>query len=814
MKKKCTSPPETLRQKAEEQLKKKRSTKSAPTITRTEPNRSEVDTMKLLHELEVHQIELEMQNEELMLAKEKAENATKLYADLFDEIFDFSPAGYFNLDQEGKIIMLNISGSMLLGQERFVLLNSNFSQFVSSDTLIPFNEFFQNIFKTNLKQTCEVRLTSIKNISIFVHLEGIISEDKQKCLIAAIDITERKRAQAELIISSAQWKTTFDAVNDGICLLDNDHRILRCNKTMSTLFPESSKNMIGKPCWEVINGTKEPLPECPINKISKTLQRESVELKIADRWFDISADPLLSSNNNLNGAVLTIRNITDRKQAEEKLRKSEERYRLLANNSSDVIWTIDLEGKFTFISPSVEKLRGFTVAEAMQQSLDETFSPESVNIAQVGLVKTLEVIQMGRPCPEFRGDLEVLCKDGTTVWTDVNITGLRDASGQFIGLLGVHRDITERQRAEAALRCAFEYNRSLIDASLDPLVTIAPDGQITDVNEATEWVTGYSRIELIGSDFSDYFTEPEKARAGYQQVFREGSIRDYALEIQHRDGRRFSVLYNATVYRSTQGEVIGIFAAARDITERKRAEEELIQLNHQLKEINATKDKLFSIIAHDLKSPFNCILGFSELLNENIRQYEIEKSEKFAEQINSTAKYTLNLLENLLVWAKTQTRQIDFKPEKLRLKPIIQNIVELLDSSAKIKNISVNHFQSEDFVIFADRNMLQTILRNLISNAIKFSNPDGNIDIYAISVQDKVEINILDNGVGMNDEAQHKLFRIDANFTTNGTANEKGSGLGLILCKEFVEKQGGKIWVESKVGKGSEFKFTLPIAEA
>jgi CheY-like chemotaxis protein/anti-sigma regulatory factor (Ser/Thr protein kinase) len=163
-----------------------------------------------------------------------------------------------------------------------------------------------------------------------------------------------------------------------------------------------------------------------------------------------------------------------------------------------------------------------------------------------------------------------------------------------------------------------------------------------------------------------------------------------------------------------------------------------------------------------------------------------------------------------LAWSKTQTGQIDFKPENLRLQTIIKKVFKVLNSSAMIKSISLNRSQSDNIVAYADQNMLRTILRNLISNAIKFTNSGGSVDIYAVSDQNEIEITIQDNGIGMNKETQNKLFNVNTNFTTTGTANESGTGLGLILCKEFVEKHGGKIWVESEVGKGSKFKFTLP----
>jgi signal transduction histidine kinase len=249
----------------------------------------------------------------------------------------------------------------------------------------------------------------------------------------------------------------------------------------------------------------------------------------------------------------------------------------------------------------------------------------------------------------------------------------------------------------------------------------------------------------------------------------------------------------------------------RDLSEQKQANENLMQLNKQLKEVNATKDKLFSIIAHDLRSPFNSILSFSELLKENIKDYDIYKSAEIVGFINTSATHTLNLVDNLLAWANTQTGQIEYKPENIKLVPIFQDVLAVLNSSATTKNIKLISSLSDDIVVYADQNMLSTVLRNLISNAIKFTNPEGMVDINAVSKQDHIEISVTDNGVGITEENKKKLFGADVNFTMRGTENEGGSGLGLVLCKEFVEQHQGKIWVESEVGKGSKFVFTLPV---
>lgn len=254
-----------------------------------------------------------------------------------------------------------------------------------------------------------------------------------------------------------------------------------------------------------------------------------------------------------------------------------------------------------------------------------------------------------------------------------------------------------------------------------------------------------------------------------------------------------------------------LFSIIHDITKRRNVEQALHQSEIQLRELNMAKDKFFLIIAHDLRSPFNSLLGFSELLTENAQKYDVEKIKKYSDIINSTTQSTLGLLDNLLNWAKSQSGQISFKPEQVRFSATIQAIFKLSNASAQNKNIVLNYNQSEEIEILADHNMIKTVLRNLISNAIKYTKSKGQVNVCAEQYDNCIEITVSDNGVGMDQETQNKLFSLEINPSALGTANEKGSGLGLLLCKEFVEKHRGKIWVESELGKGSIFKFSLPL---
>jgi len=231
----------------------------------------------------------------------------------------------------------------------------------------------------------------------------------------------------------------------------------------------------------------------------------------------------------------------------------------------------------------------------------------------------------------------------------------------------------------------------------------------------------------------------------------------------------------------------------------------------ELNESNASKDKFFSIIAHDLKNPFNAIIGLSGLMDEEIKSGDHAETEKYAELINTSAVQTLKLLENLLEWANSQRGKIAFSPAQINLRELIDEEFSLLKDMSSSKNIELRRDITENFTIFADKNMFKTILRNLISNAIKFTHKNGKVEVKAMIIKNGVELAVSDSGIGMTNETISKLFRIDANLSTRGTENEKGTGLGLILCKEFVEKHGGKIWVESEDGKGSIFRFILPL---
>lgn len=241
--------------------------------------------------------------------------------------------------------------------------------------------------------------------------------------------------------------------------------------------------------------------------------------------------------------------------------------------------------------------------------------------------------------------------------------------------------------------------------------------------------------------------------------------------------------------------------------------DQLRQQNVELQELNATKDKFFSIVAHDLKNPFNTLIGFSELLLSNYANMPSDKIQRFHDYIHKASQQGFNLLENLLEWSRSQTGRLKWKPELFKLENVAIQVEELLAGTADSKSINLQKAIDSNIRVYADPNMIMTVIRNLVSNALKFTDKGGVVTISATAESNEMEnitVTVSDTGIGISPEDQEKLFRLEHHHTTLGTEEEKGTGLGLLLCKEFVEKNGGKIWVESKPGQGSHFRFTLP----
>lgn len=352
---------------------------------------------------------------------------------------------------------------------------------------------------------------------------------------------------------------------------------------------------------------------------------------------------------------------------------------------------------------------------------------------------------------------------------------------------------------------------SLFEISPDSIViSRLNDGVIIECNENYFNLTGFPKDETIGvSSLSQKFwNNPQDRKSLVKQIQEMGFCNNFEFILRKKNGELITALISSK--KIVIDGVDHMFSVIRDISERKFAEEIIKIKNSELEKLNAAKDKFFSIIAHDLKAPFNSILGFSELLSENIKKRDSQNIIRYADVINQSSRKAVSLLLNLMEWTRSQTGKLDYNPEKIKVHELLSEIMQLFLEMSAEKKITIESEIPENIQIYADKDMISTVIRNLISNAFKFTNPGGNINIIAKEDEENIVFSVIDNGVGISENILPDIFKVEHSYSTKGTMNEQGTGLGLILCKEFVEKHGGKISVTSKVNQGSNFCFTVP----
>jgi PAS domain S-box-containing protein len=358
--------------------------------------------------------------------------------------------------------------------------------------------------------------------------------------------------------------------------------------------------------------------------------------------------------------------------------------------------------------------------------------------------------------------------------------------------------------------------KKAIYASSDSFFLTNLEGIITFINPGFTVLYGYSAEEVVGKSTPRILKSGKLEQSVYEQfwqkLLKKEEVRGELINKRKNDSLvEIESTSNAII--DDKNNIIGFLSIQREITERKQNEMIIQGQNQVLQELNATKDKFFSIIAHDLKSPFNSIIGISDLLIRNIDKYGIQDIKSYTKSINKAAKETLQLLENLLEWSQLQQGMINPNIIANNFKTVVSEICLLYTEIAAIKSIKLQNNINEDIFINCDIYMTKTVLRNLISNAIKFSKNDGIISINSYQHQSNLVVQVKDTGIGIPLNNIPHLFSIVKNISTFGTAGEKGTGLGLLLCKELIEKQGGKIWVESEENIGSTFYFTLNLLE-
>ena len=659
---------------------------------------------ELLHELQVYQTELKMQNEELRRAQVALEESRDRYVDLYE----FAPVGYLTLSRGAQIAAINLTGAALLGEDRKKLLDRRFARFVAPVDHDRWQRYFIHVMQHGDKQICELTLR---------RSDGTLFNARLDCLLIVAD----------------------------------------------------------------------------------------------------AAAPALR---------ITLTDITARKQAEEALLKTGVLQKAIFNSANFSSIATDAKGVIQIFNVGAERMLGYTATDVMNKITPADISDPQEVIARA---KALSA-ELGTPiAPDFealvfkasRGiediyELTHIRKDGSRFPAVVSVTALRDAQNAIIGYLLIGTDDTARKQIEAEqkkldqrLRDQQFYTRSLIESTIDAIMTTDPSGIITDVNKQMEALTGCARDELIGAPFKKHFTDPERAEAGIKQVLSEKKVTNYELTARARNGEETVVSYNATTFYDRDGKLQGVFAAARDVTERKRLNVELESAKFVAEKANLAKSEFLSRMSHELRTPLNAILGFAQLLEAGSPPPTDAQIVRL-HQIIKAGWYLLELINEILDLAVIESGKLSLSREPVSLIDVMRECQAMTEPQAQQSGIRIN-FLPFDHTWFAhaDRTRIKQVLINLLSNAIKYNRGQGTVEVKCTaSTPERIRISIKDSGAGLPPEKLAQLFQP---FNRLGQENgvEEGAGIGLAITKQLVELMGGTIGVKSTVGAGSEFWIEL-----
>ena len=499
---------------------------------------------------------------------------------------------------------------------------------------------------------------------------------------------------------------------------------------------------------------------------------------------------------------------TDPTALAQKLRDQQFYSRSLLEASLDPLVTINAEGKITDVNDASAQATGFPREQLVGTDFSDYFTDPTK--AREGYQKAFSD-GFVRDYP-----LAIRHASGRVMEVLYNASVYRDGRGSVLGVFAAARDVTRQKQLDQQLQDQQFYSRSLLEASLDPLVTINAEGKITDVNDASVQATGFPREQLVGTDFSDYFTDPTKAREGYQKVFSDGFVRDYPLAIRHASGRVMEVLYNASVYRDGKGSVLGVFAAARDVTQQKQLDQKLREKNAELEgamlaaeEASLAKSDFLSSMSHELRTPLNAILGFAQLLESGTPPPTPVQVTRLTE-ILKAGWYLLNLINEFLDLALIESGKSPLSLEPVSVSSILLECHAMFEPMARESNIHLRFLLPDSaWSVVADQTKLKQVISNLLSNAIKYNSERGTVEVScSIGTPGRLRIDVKDSGAGLSAGKLAQLFQ-PFNRLGQESGIKQGTGIGLAVSKKLAEMMGGTIGVKSAVGVGSEFWIEL-----
>ncbi len=723
--------------------------------------------------------------------------------------------GLIGINKDGRISYWNEGSAKLFGLTRSEVYGKPIWKIFSE-----LNEDFLKKLEQELKENkfieTVIKIGEDESISEYYSIRiGLLKEKDESYILLCTNITKKAKLEEELRRSEERFRNIVINSHEYICILDLKGKIIYANPYLLEIFNYTEEEIKKLFFIDLIDSYYLMNVGFNLNDVRNNVI-QSIELPLITKnrqtiytlaSFSIVCDE--SGNPLYFNVILT--DITQKKEFEKDLLL----IRSIFEASLDGIALIS-KRKIFLVNDSFVKMFGYKSASEVI-GLDPLDFVENNSIVKVAkLIQELEEGKITSTRLSFTG----ITKDNSIIELENSVSSYEAENEKFI--VWILRDITEEKKSKEALQLSEERYRSISENINDSFWAAERiDGKLKEVfyTPAIKKITGYSPESFLNDSMlwrkiihpDDVNETIEKLNRFYNDTARNSETLKYRI-IDYL-GNIIWIENKINVQRDSKGEIQKIFGIVSDITLSKKAEEELKKSANELKELNEAKDKFISIISHDLRTPFSSILGFTDfLLNE--KDLSPEKQRQYIEFIQESAKSMLNLVNALLDWTRLQTGRIKFEPQKINAKLLIDKTVQILSGAALQKNIQLISEVENDIFIHADENLMIQALSNLISNSIKFTKSGGKIVISARAdvVKRNVQFVVEDNGIGIKKEDLPKLFKVDSKFTTTGTAGEKGSGLGLNLVHEIIQKHGGEIRVESEYGKGTKFIFTIPVS--
>lgn len=795
------------------------------------------------HELERQVAELKKQienkNQEIASLKEEYSTATEELQALVEELqlneekyrslIDNSIDAVVLTDETGAILewnkaMVNLTGikpeeaqkKKIWELQYNMMLPEHKTNAICETIKQKFSAFYNTLQINFPKKQYETQIIGNGMVKSVLQSTFAIRTDKGYRLASIIrDITTRKNAEERLQKREEQYRFVTERIDVFLYMTNPAGEFIFTSGNAQQLFGISSDEIKSNTIYEIFDifGVTDQLKKQILEKTQRAIAKHKKHtlyefpITINERhvWVKINEEFIYDQNGDIESIVGMVQNVTIQKQMEQAIKESKEKYRLLVENSNDII-TVFYSFDLVYVSPQVKRILGYEPEEFLYSDHWKLIHPDD----QSKIKKTHEKQTENR----IFGDSPVVYrqkhKKGHYIWVETSGATQKQDDGVIVTICNT-RDITQRRNAEQALLASEEKFRTLVENQGEGIAITNHEEIFVFANPAAEHIFGVSSGGLENKSLREFVSHETLEKILYQSKLRkQGKKTTYDIEIIQPSGKKINILVTATPQVDEQKNYTGTFGIFRDITELKKAEQTLRYNTNKLQELNATKDRLFAIISHDLKGPVHNIIGLSELIERNYEKCTEEKNRKFNSLIYQSARSLSVLLENLLEWSRSQRNKIVFQPEMVYIHSIVDICFELFRSDAHKKQIRLENYIPEQTMVFIDNNMITTVIRNLISNAVKFTPAGGTIQLQCSKDDNDLTITVTDTGVGIKPDRINKLFNLAENESTTGTDGEKGTGLGLIICKEFVEKNNGRIHVESEPGKGTTFYITLP----